>query len=68
MNVTRDNLVVWIVNYEQGDLTESEVIALFQFLLDSGLVWQLQGQYGRTASRLLQAGLITRNGENDEHD
>jgi len=47
-----------IIAYEQGDLDEEDTIALFQELLNSGLVWQLQGHYGRTAQALLNAGLI----------
>lgn len=47
-----------IIAYEQGELPDDEIIALFQRLLDSGLVWKLQGHYGRTASALLRANLI----------
>jgi hypothetical protein len=49
-----------IIAYECGELDDEETIALFQELLDSGLVWQLQGSYGRTANALLEAGLIER--------
>ena len=40
--------------------TEQEIIDAFQFLLDDGIVWQLQGFYGRTANALIEAGLITK--------
>lgn len=46
-----------IIAYEQGDLDEVETIELFQSLIDSGIVWQLQGHYGRTAAQLIAAGL-----------
>lgn len=52
-------LVDDIERYEAGELTEPEAIALFQRLVDSGLVWQLQGHYGRTAIDLADHGLIT---------
>ncbi len=44
---------------ESGDATEDEYLAAFQQLVNSGIVWKLQGVYGRWASRLLDAGLIT---------
>ena len=48
-----------IIAYEQGDLGEEETIKLFQNLVDTGLAWQLQGSYGRTAKALIEAGLVT---------
>ena len=48
-----------IIAYEQGELDEEDTIALFQELVNSGLAWQLQGSYGRTAKSMLDAGLIT---------
>jgi hypothetical protein len=43
--------------YESGDLTQEEIVAGFQELIDSGLVWGLQGTYGRQAEQLIKAGL-----------
>ena len=48
--------------YENGELGEDETVALFQDLLDRGIVWKLQGSYQRTAVDLLTAGLIRRKG------
>lgn len=48
-----------IIEFESGELEHDEVIGLFQQLVDTGLAWQLQGSYGRTASDLIRAGLIT---------
>jgi hypothetical protein len=49
-----------IIAYEQGDLNEEKCIELFQYLVDTGLAWQLQGHYGRTAEALIQAGYVNR--------
>ncbi len=48
-----------IIAYEQGDMDEAEVNEFFQELIDSGLAWLLQGHYGRTARRLIEAGLCS---------
>lgn len=45
-----------IMAFEQGDLDEDGTIELFQELINSGLVWQLQGSYGRMARNLIEAG------------
>jgi len=52
------NLTERIIEYEQGELNQDQTIQLFQELYDSGLVWNLQGHYGRLCYQLLEAGLI----------
>lgn len=49
-----------MMDFEQGELNEADTVVLFQKLMNSGLVWQLQGAYGRFAMQLLQRGLIKR--------
>jgi hypothetical protein len=45
-----------IIAFEQGKLDFEATIELFQELIDSGLVWKLQGSYGRTARGLIDEG------------
>ena len=53
----------FIIAFEQGETDEQETIEGFQALIDSGIVWSLQGSYGRTAARLIEAGYCFRPGE-----
>ena len=52
-----------IIAYESGEMNDDEIIGFFQELLDTGLCWQLQGHYGRTATALIKEGLIRRGNE-----
>jgi len=49
-----------IIAYEDGDMTQEQVIEFFQELIDTGAAWQLQGHYGRTALRLIERGYCRR--------
>jgi hypothetical protein len=48
--------VGFIMAWEGGNLDTYETIWGFQHLIDSGLVWKLQGCYGRTAAALIKGG------------
>ncbi len=37
--------------------SEEQVIEAWQHLIDTGLCWQLQGWFGRTAQSLIQQGV-----------
>jgi hypothetical protein len=51
------NLTERITEYELGNLDANDTVQLFQELIDSGLAWNLQGHYGRTAYALIEAEL-----------
>lgn len=38
--------------------SEEQVIEAWQYLVDSGLAWNLQGWFGRTAQALIDNGVI----------
>mgnify|MGYP001213643710 FL=1 len=57
-STSNTELYVNIMKYEQGELDEQQVINLFQELVDSGLAWNLQGHYGRTAYAMIEEGLV----------
>jgi hypothetical protein len=48
-----------LMAFEHGELSDTEIIELFQHLVNTGMAWKLQGFYGRTAQKLIEAGLIT---------
>ena len=58
MNTSIDNIIA----YENGELTDQEVVYLFAELVKSGMAWTLQGHYGRTASALIEHRYIDREG------
>ena len=49
-----DAMMAW----EAGELDKEGTLELFQNLVNSGLAWQLQGCYGRTAAYLIRSGHI----------
>lgn len=54
------NVVDSIIRYENGEMDEYELLEFFQHLIDTGMAWQLQGHYGRTAMSLIEDGYCTR--------
>lgn len=47
---------------EGEDATPEEQILAWSYLIKTGIVWKLQGWYGRTASSLIISGLIHTDG------
>ena len=42
--------------FEQAE-SEEQVIEAWQYLIDTGLAWRLQGWFGRTAKGLIDSGV-----------
>ena len=53
------DVVGFVMDFEGGMLDDDDIIKGFQYLIDTGMAWQLQGMYGRTAARLIDAGYCT---------
>lgn len=47
-----------LMAYENNELDMNQTVELFQKLVDSGLIFSLQGHYMRVARDLVDAGLI----------
>ena len=56
--ITFNNFGDYLSLYEEGKLTDEKVKKLFQYLVDTGMAWKLQGFYGREAQALLEEGII----------
>lgn len=61
------DLIDQILSYEKGELSTEKVIELFQYLLDTGIIWRLQGHYGRTATEMLKSRLLVIQDEDYEY-
>ena len=49
---------VKIIEWDTDNATEDELTEAWQFLVDTGHAWNLQGWYGRTATDLIESGFI----------
>jgi len=47
-----------IIAFEDGQLNDVEIVELFQEMINSGLVWELQGSYGRLAMGMIDQGYV----------
>ena len=61
--INHSNMVDYIMDYESDNLSDEDTIKLFSHLIKTGLAWTLQGHYGRVATRLINGGYISKNGD-----
>jgi hypothetical protein len=62
-NQSSFDLVSAIMEYEAGEMSEEDTLKLFSHLIKTGLAWTLQGHYGRTATDLINSGLLSKTGD-----
>lgn len=52
-----------MMEFEEGTLSDKDILKLFSKLLKSGIVWQLQGSYQRFVMKLIDNNLIDEKGK-----
>lgn len=63
MGVKMADLAGKIIEYESDEMSDENAVKLFSELVKSGMVWTLQGHYGRTAKALMDSGVLDENGK-----
>jgi len=61
-----DTLTACLICDGSSDATDDETIEAWQYLIDTGIVWTLQGYYGRQAAQLIEDGVCTPANNNKE--
>jgi hypothetical protein len=55
-------MIDMLIDFEQGNLSEADTVKLFSELVKTGMAWNLQGFYGRTAMDMIKSGVLDRHG------
>ena len=58
--INEANALDYMMQFEDGTIASPDGVKLFQYLIDTGQAWTLQGMYGRTAMTLINNGLCHR--------
>jgi len=57
--VTNENWFEYTMKWESGELCCEDEVKFFQFLINEGHAWRLQGFYGRRAMDMIEWGMCT---------
>jgi hypothetical protein len=47
-----------VEGFDKEEHTKAQQIKAWQYLVNTGVCWHLQGWYGRTATALIEAGVV----------
>ena len=47
-----------LADVKEDEITEELILEAWQYLVDTGMAWTLQGWFGRTAKQLIEEGAI----------
>lgn len=50
------DIVSMLMEFDDGTQEPAQTLKMFQHLIDTGMVWKLQGMYGRLANDLIRQG------------
>lgn len=50
---------IMIAEGSQAPIDDEQYFEAWQYLVDTGLCWSLQGFFGRTAKAMIEAGVIS---------
>jgi hypothetical protein len=56
-------MVQAIIDYESGQMSHDDIIYFFGELVSTGFIHAMQGHYQRTASDLIEQGILSEDGE-----
>jgi hypothetical protein len=56
--IMNDYSAVMIAEGVDQDTSEEQFLEAWQYLVDTGLAWNLQGWFGRQAMAMIEAGVI----------
>jgi hypothetical protein len=58
--IDETNYLDYLIQWETEGLDDIDTVLFFQYLIDTGLAWSLQGSYGRAARALIEQGYCFR--------